>query len=391
MCLALGIAAHLSLSQIRSLQTEQKAAKPLTTQFVKRAPRLTKPLELKKRPQPKRRQVQRQMVAVKARVHRGEQSVRFQPTQVLRGLARPSVEIGRLSRFEGAAVEPMSVAGAVEGVKETEEKIDLSLELLDVGALNTGKYHAMVIQDPQDKRDLRGFCRLSWLYIPRLHDRVLPQTGNRGTTWARYYVGESVRNLANAMNRYTMIDTHVGERVTIDSPEAFKIPWIFHLYFFQGYRLSDSELGMLGRYMVQGGFIFADASPHIQLSVASSHAENLIAALETQGIRTVFGILPDSHPMYHCYFDFTGPPLAGDSNNHLYPGLCESIPYLEGLVVGNRLTAVLSRKAYYHPWCGDWEVEDRDATRQFQFGVNLIVFALTQEGSITRRLMDSVR
>jgi hypothetical protein len=32
-----------------------------------------------------------------------------------------------------------------------------------------------------------------------------------------------------------------------------------------------------------------------------------------------------------------------------------------------------------------------DNTRQLQFGVNLIVFALTQEGSITHRLMESVR
>jgi hypothetical protein len=32
----------------------------------------------------------------------------------------------------------------------------------------------------------------------------------------------------------------------------------------------------------------------------------------------------------------------------------------------------------------------KDPTRQLQFGVNLIVFALTQEGSITNQVMDSV-
>ena len=43
-----------------------KTAKPLTTQFVKRKPRLTKPLELKKRPRRRRRMMHRQMVSVSA-------------------------------------------------------------------------------------------------------------------------------------------------------------------------------------------------------------------------------------------------------------------------------------------------------------------------------------
>ena len=57
---------HGSLTRITASRENKKAAKPLTTQFVKRQPRLTKPLELKKRPQPKRRRIQRTMVAVKA-------------------------------------------------------------------------------------------------------------------------------------------------------------------------------------------------------------------------------------------------------------------------------------------------------------------------------------
>ena len=32
-----------------------------------------------------------------------------------------------------------------------------------------------------------------------------------------------------------------------------------------------------------------------------------------------------------------------------------------------------------------------DPKRPFQFGINTIIFALTQEGSITRRLMNAVR
>ncbi len=54
---SVGIAAalHLLVAAINPFATiEQKAPRPLTTRFVKREPRLTKPLELRKIPQPKR-------------------------------------------------------------------------------------------------------------------------------------------------------------------------------------------------------------------------------------------------------------------------------------------------------------------------------------------------
>ena len=53
--LGLAVLAHVWLTQITQVRQADRAAKPLTTQFVKRRPRLTKPLDLKKRPQPKRR------------------------------------------------------------------------------------------------------------------------------------------------------------------------------------------------------------------------------------------------------------------------------------------------------------------------------------------------
>ena len=53
---------HLGLAHVRALGTSRPAARPLSTRFVKREPRLTKPLELKKRPQPKRRAVHRKMI-----------------------------------------------------------------------------------------------------------------------------------------------------------------------------------------------------------------------------------------------------------------------------------------------------------------------------------------
>jgi len=56
---------------------------------------------------------------------------------------------------------------------------------------------------------------------------------------------------------------------------------------------------------------------------------------------------------------------------------------------------VLSLKDFTSTWVG-WgdsrhAYSNLDNTRQLQFGVNVIIFALTQEGSITQQVMDMVR
>ena len=42
-----------------------------------------------------------------------------------------------------------------------EHKIDMGFEMLDVDAMDTGRYRALVIQDPNDKQGLKGFVKLA--------------------------------------------------------------------------------------------------------------------------------------------------------------------------------------------------------------------------------------
>ena len=123
-------------------------------------------------------------------------------------------------------------------------------------------------------------------------------------------------------------------------------------------------------------------------------------ALAYEGIRErAFERLPDSHAIYHCYFDFDdGPPTAYPT--HFLEGHPE-YDYLEGIFLpAGRLGGIISRKWYANPW-GDWGAGGftkgdsfygrQDPTRPLQFGVNLIIFALTQEGGLTHQLMDSMQ
>ena len=78
--------------------------------------------------------------------------------------------------------------------------------------------------------------------------------------------------------------------------------------------------------------------------------------------------------------------------DHTHGGRGVDAPYdyLEGVTIERRLVAIVSVKDLEGAW--DWWPERAgiDNTRQLQFLVNLIVFALTQEGSITNRVMDTV-
>ena len=106
--------------------------------------------------------------------------------------------------------------------------------------------------------------------------------------------------------------------------------------------------------------------------------------------------LPKHHPVYHCYYDFDTPPYGLDL--HMYKlwmqgaaSLCDPVAeYLEGIVLDGRLWILFSQKGYtlgIH----DGAYHKNDITRMLQFCVNTLVFALTQEGSITNQVMDTVR
>jgi hypothetical protein len=107
--------------------------------------------------------------------------------------------------------------------------------------------------------------------------------------------------------------------------------------------------------------------------------------------------LAESHPIYHCYFDFGQPPPGYDMAMIQYPGRGRvAHGYLEGVTLEGRLWILFSQKGYalgvhdfwpdgYYPMMGG------DPVRIVQFCINTIIFALTQEGSITNRVMDVVR
>ena len=151
-------------------------------------------------------------------------------------------------------------------------------------------------------------------------------------------------------------------------------------------QLSSTARQNLGAYLRQGGFLFAEdiryADPNngledTQAGVRGTPFDMQFKALMAHpevlgGEGAAWRPVPNEHPLYHSYWSFPdGPPLGGAPLGNVFE--------LEMLEVRGRVAVVFSDLNISSYW-GDPAARARE--RGLQFGVNLVVFALTQPGGI---------
>ncbi|NKB67433.1 MAG: DUF4159 domain-containing protein [Candidatus Latescibacteria bacterium] len=395
-CALVALAAH-SAFLVRSLDWgKEEISKPLTTRFVQRQPRLTKPMEMRKKPKPRQRKMVRQQVKLQAR------TTRMMTTQVggisLRSLAAPDVSLDTGAELVAIDLGSRTADIGVTTSKEPDNKIDMREQLLDLNFLDTGEYQAMVIQDPNDKRNIQGYFHIAQAYSARMIESKIQsfiRSGDSGTSMLQN--PHAVQNLVDALNEYTNIQADFSSRMPLSSQELMQTPWVFIPAV--SFTLTEGELSNLGKYLQGGGFILADAGTTVGGNTDSFLRLMIRDALGTVGQQARFKRLPSDHPVYHTFFDFDGPPrallggpgigasTAGEGRNN--------VDYLVGVEVDGRLAVVISYQNIGVAWENLGYRNDKglysDNTRHLQFGINTIVFALTQEGSITNRVMEIVR
>jgi hypothetical protein len=363
--LASAAALLLIVVAINPLQEdEKKAPRPLTTKFIKREPRLTKPLELRKIPQPKRQLARREVQLAQARMDQVQATASFNTRSLIAGVSGSGIRLSGQSAFSPTStmtLEPKLTAAAVTSTRTSEYKIDMGLEMLDVNNMDTGRYRAIIVQDATDKQAIKGFVKFAQV----ISSRAL--AGNSGLNV------KIIDRLRDVVNEYTGLKAEFLGRVTFDDPSLMEVPIIIP---YGG--PNETEMANLAQYLMSGGFTFGGL-----------HGE----ALEkygglVQGKDFWSERLPEDHPVYTTFFDLGGgmpfgyPPSMGQGKLGIRPW-----NYLRGHYIKGRLASVT-------PGDGGWgwenEVMGGDSTRQLQLAVNIIIYALTQEGSITQRLMQMV-
>jgi hypothetical protein len=173
----------------------------------------------------------------------------------------------------------------------------------------------------------------------------------------------------------TLAETSVRARfgrkvVALTDPDLARTPFIY-LTGHGPLALTDEESAALGRYLRQGGFLFADACCG-GLEFDRSFRRELARALPGAELRQ----LPRDHAIYSSFFQIDAVAYTPQVQATL-PDLHG--PALEAAAIGDEVRVVYSRfdlgcgwEGAEHPWTRG--VERKDAVR---IGVNVIVYALT--------------
>ncbi|MBI4531319.1 MAG: DUF4159 domain-containing protein [Candidatus Latescibacteria bacterium] len=290
--------------------------------------------------------------------------------------------------------EPSLQLVAVQGRKEAQHQVDMRLDMLSVKHMDTGQYQAMVIQDPNNRRKVKGFLHIAETY------------SSSKTVSDSYDVAFSKLDpLIKALEEYTGIEADYLGAIPLDDPRLLEVPWLLLKvgqyglgdYSPSSLEITAAELVNLGRYLAGGGFALgvlpSDSGSSAVLQRKTGIFDILRRALKTQGLNEGanwrFVVLHSDHPIYHSFFDFDTSVRHNQMSQH---STSNPLPNDMGLEIGNRLAVFLTAgrdievsAATLGEQEGHWV--KADATRALQFTVNTVVFALTQEGSVTQQLM----
>ena len=360
---------HLLLVGINPFdEAKAKAPRPMTTKFIKRDPRLTKPLELRKIPQPKRQMARREVQLAAARMDQVQATASFNTRSIIAShVGGSGISLSGQGSFAAnttLSIEPTLTAMSVTSTRASEHKIDMALEMLDVNSMDTGRYQAMVIQDASDKQAIKGFVKFAQVMASRSQGQL--RSG-----------GMQIDRLRDVLNEYTGLKADFLGMVTFDDPRLLEIPIILP----QG-RPNEAEMANLTKYLLTGGFVLGN--------VVDIYAEglekygNLVRGKDFWTER-----LPEDHPIFSAFFDLRGGMPSGYAGGSLAQGKSGRMPwnFLTGHFVRGRMAGIT-------PGDGGWGwMNDQgggNSTRQLQLAVNIMIYALTQEGSITQRLMQMV-
>lgn len=179
-------------------------------------------------------------------------------------------------------------------------------------------------------------------------------------------------NLITSLVDYTTLRVDPEEHVVaLSDPAMLSAPFCY-LAGHKAVAFSDAERRNLERYVRNGGFVFVDDCNHDIDGLFAKSFENEIAA--------IFGPaalkkLPNDHPLYSSFFTFKGPPATSFELNGWGDDLIHD--YLKGITINGRLGLLYSNKDYGCEWDYDWRNKRFLAEDNTRFGVNIVMYALT--------------
>ncbi len=343
--------------------------------FSRRDPLLAKPLELRKVPQPKRQLVKREQQVTAARMDQVQAIAAFDTRGMVAGQGTGANILAPSRSGERPATPPgMGMVLRTSSLSESraaDNKIDLALEMLDVNSMDTGRYRALVIQDVGNRQNVKGFVKMA--NVVSVHIK-----NSTGGSMDPRLMGV----LCETLNNFTGLKAEYAGDLTYDDQRVLDVPIIFidarYLSWSrQAMAPNEAEIMNLAQYLLQGGFIIGPLTHEIAEGLEKYGG--MVKGRDFWEAR-----VPDDHPVYGSFFDIRGGVPSGSTPHNTSKSEYHQVLvgwFLRGRMIAIQPTLGWGWENFHYP---------AENTRQLQMAVNVIIFALTQEGSMTQRLMQMV-
>ncbi|WP_372392425.1 DUF4159 domain-containing protein [Xanthomonas sp. NCPPB 3582] len=180
-------------------------------------------------------------------------------------------------------------------------------------------------------------------------------------------------NLITSLIDYTQLRVDPQEHVIdLADPRMLQAPFCY----LSGHKLVEfnpAERRNFERYVRNGGFVFVDDCNHdIDGLFATSFEAQMSALFGKRALQK----LPNTHRLYSAFFKFPeGPPATSFELNGWGDDLVHD--YLKGIHIDGRLGVLYSNKDYGCEWDYDWRNKRFLAEDNTKFGVNIVMYALT--------------
>ncbi len=272
---------------------------------------------------------------------------------------------------------------AAELAKLNKNNVDrkVTAHLIGMGR-DDSRYKGLIIRDPrQPKQSIRGYIYIPvdiWGTMLRPADSALA----------------SVVSINEGFEKHTDVTVFPDKRLYLESSGLSRYPL---LYFTASdfFDLTSVEKEHFANYLRRGGFVFIEPmSPggvmRYHHALVSFKAMIRDAFSGNAEIRTI----PVQHPVFHCFYDFHSAPylVPKAGRDVIYPTKLfisdeDDIwfaPDLKGVWVDGRMVGVFSDNQYGRAWV-DYSFDSRFDNPFFRMSVNIIVYALTRDGSSVKK------
>ena len=267
----------------------------------------------------------------------------------------PRVPPSAIRTGTGLAPSLSAIEDPTDLTDRYETPVDFSLEMPDVHSIEPRRHQPSVAA----QQEIKSVVKLA----------SVCSSNDLGWEPAGFANNRTVDALADALNEYTSLRVEVGDQLTFGDDRLLELSLIAKPIY---RNLTEEELQNVVRYLMEGGFLLGGVRQEVIFRGLEHHG-GLV-----QGEDFWSEVLPDDHPVYRAFFKLEGGlrsrtllsmnPSGGPPNVTTVNGLVGY--FIQGRMFG--IDPIESRA---------WR---RGNDFELMLATNIVVYALTQEGSIAQ-------